>query len=118
MRLTIGGFVLLPMVGLRVAHAMPPAVDIWAAGTILLFFLTGKFPLFHCPNDAEALVEISVIIGKKAMEKAAVLHSASMATSTGLRTLAHVRLPQIGSWSQTSQPSSRMGEIGVNSLRP
>ena len=51
------------------------AVDIWSAGTILLFFLTGKFPLFHCPNDTEALVEIAVVLGKKAMERVGVLHS-------------------------------------------
>ena len=51
------------------------AVDIWSAGTILLFFLSGKFPLFHCPNDTEALVEIAVILGKKAIERVGVLHS-------------------------------------------
>lgn len=51
------------------------AVDIWSAGTIFLFFLTGKFPLFHCPNDTEAFVELAVLVGKKAMDKAALLHS-------------------------------------------
>ncbi|GJJ07071.1 hypothetical protein Clacol_001270 [Clathrus columnatus] len=50
------------------------AVDIWSAGTILLFFLTGKFPIFHCPNDTEALVELSVLLGRKAIEKAGLLH--------------------------------------------
>jgi cell division control protein 7 len=42
---------------------------------ILLFFLTGKFPLFQSNDDIEALMEIAAIIGKKNMEKAATLHS-------------------------------------------
>jgi cell division control protein 7 len=51
------------------------AIDVWAAGTILLFFLTGKFPLFQCADDNEALMEIAVILGRKRMEKVALLHS-------------------------------------------
>jgi cell division control protein 7 len=51
------------------------AIDVWAAGTILLFFLTGKFPLFQCTDDNEALMEIATILGKKKMEKTATLHS-------------------------------------------
>lgn len=51
------------------------AVDVWSAGTILLFFLTGKFPVFHCPNDTEALVELTVLLGRKAMERTGLLHS-------------------------------------------
>jgi cell division control protein 7 len=47
----------------------------WAAGTILLFFLTGKFPLFQSNDDMEALVEIACVVGKTKMEKAATLHS-------------------------------------------
>ncbi|KAF8524587.1 kinase-like domain-containing protein, partial [Hysterangium stoloniferum] len=57
------------------------AVDIWSAGTILLFFLTGKFPLFHCPNDVEALVELAVLLGKRAMERAGVLHNRAIITN-------------------------------------
>ncbi|PCH40791.1 kinase-like protein [Wolfiporia cocos MD-104 SS10] len=51
------------------------AIDVWSAGMILLFFLTGKFPLFHSSDDIEALMEIATIIGKKKMEKVATLHS-------------------------------------------
>ena len=51
------------------------AIDVWAAGMILLFFLTEKFPLFQSNDDTEALMEIASIIGKKRMEKAATLHS-------------------------------------------
>lgn len=57
------------------------AVDIWSAGTILLFFLTGKFPIFHCPNDTEALVELTVLLGRKAMERTGLLHSRSLLNS-------------------------------------
>lgn len=42
---------------------------------ILLFFLTGKFPLFQSNDDTEALMEIAVVIGRNKMEKAATLHS-------------------------------------------
>ncbi|KAJ6604492.1 kinase-like protein [Mycena vulgaris] len=57
------------------------AIDVWAAGTILLFFLSGKFPLFQCTDDNEALMEIAVILGKKKMEKTATLHSRTFATN-------------------------------------
>ncbi|KAJ6574950.1 kinase-like domain-containing protein [Mycena capillaripes] len=57
------------------------AIDVWAAGTILLFFLTGKFPLFQCSDDSEALMEIAVILGKKKIEKTAALHSRTFATN-------------------------------------
>ncbi|KAJ7487428.1 kinase-like protein [Mycena galericulata] len=57
------------------------AIDVWAAGTILLFFLTGKFPLFQCADDNEALMEIAVILGKKKMERTATLHSRTFATN-------------------------------------
>lgn len=45
---------------------------------ILLFFLTGKFPIFQSQDDMEALVEIATIIGYKQMEKVATLHSQSI----------------------------------------
>jgi cell division control protein 7 len=51
-----------------------PAIDVWAAGMILAFFLTGKFPLFNSSDDVEALMEIACIIGRKKMEKVATLH--------------------------------------------
>jgi serine/threonine protein kinase len=51
------------------------AIDVWSAGMILLFFLTGKFPLFQSGDDVEALMEIATIIGRKKMEKTATLHS-------------------------------------------
>ncbi|KZT06535.1 kinase-like protein [Laetiporus sulphureus 93-53] len=57
------------------------AIDVWSAGMILLFFLARKFPLFHSNDDVEALMEISTIVGKKKMEKAATLHSRVLQTN-------------------------------------
>lgn len=53
-----------------------PAIDVWSAGIIFLFFLTRKFPLFQSNDDVEALMELSAIIGRKGMERTATLHSA------------------------------------------
>ncbi|RDB20032.1 Cell cycle serine/threonine-protein kinase hsk1 [Hypsizygus marmoreus] len=57
------------------------AIDVWAAGMILLFFLTGKFPLFQSNDDLEALMEIAMVIGSKNMEKVATLHSRKFSTN-------------------------------------
>jgi len=57
------------------AQLLVAAIDIWAAGTILLFFLAGKFPLFQSQDDIEALMEIAAIVGRKKMERVATLHS-------------------------------------------
>lgn len=57
------------------------AVDIWAAGVILLFFLVGKFPLFQANDDVEALMEIAAIIGKRKMEKVSTLHGRTFASN-------------------------------------
>lgn len=50
------------------------AIDVWAAGIILLFFLTKKFPVFQANDDIEALMEIAVVIGRRKVEKVATLH--------------------------------------------
>ncbi|PPQ88779.1 hypothetical protein CVT26_012661, partial [Gymnopilus dilepis] len=57
------------------------SIDVWAAGVILLFFLTGKFPIFQSNDDVEGLMEITAIIGKKNMEKVATLHARTLATN-------------------------------------
>ncbi|EGO02281.1 hypothetical protein SERLA73DRAFT_48293, partial [Serpula lacrymans var. lacrymans S7.3] len=57
------------------------AIDVWSAGMILLFFLTGKFPLFQSSDDVEALMEVAVIIGRQKMERVAMLHSRTFATN-------------------------------------
>ncbi|KAL1739650.1 kinase-like domain-containing protein, partial [Schizophyllum fasciatum] len=57
------------------------AIDVWSVGTILLFFLTGKFPIFQSSDDTEALMEIAAVIGKQKMERVAALHSRTFATN-------------------------------------
>ncbi|TRM60110.1 kinase-like domain-containing protein [Schizophyllum amplum] len=57
------------------------AIDVWSVGTILLFFLTGKFPIFQSSDDTEALMEIATIVGKQKMERVAALHSRTFATN-------------------------------------
>ena len=50
------------------------AVDVWSAGVILLFFLTGKFPIFQSNDDVEGLMELALIMGRRNVEKVATLH--------------------------------------------
>ncbi|KAH7098774.1 kinase-like protein [Auriculariales sp. MPI-PUGE-AT-0066] len=57
------------------------AIDVWAAGTILLFFLTKRFPIYTAGDDVEALMELATIIGHKRLEKAALLHNRSFITN-------------------------------------
>ncbi|CCJ29781.1 unnamed protein product, partial [Pneumocystis jirovecii] len=55
--------------------AQSTKIDIWAAGVILLSFLTQRFPFFNSSDDADALIEITCIFGKNEMRKCAKLHS-------------------------------------------
>ncbi|KAF9266134.1 kinase-like protein [Marasmius fiardii PR-910] len=57
------------------------AIDVWSAGVILLFFLTRKFPLFQSNDDVEAIMEIAAVIGKRKMERAAMLHNRTFSTN-------------------------------------
>jgi cell division control protein 7 len=57
------------------------AIDVWAVGMILSFFLTNKFPLLNSGDDVEALMEIACIIGRRKMEKVATLHSTYLPTA-------------------------------------
>jgi len=57
---------------------MVSAVDIWSAGTVMLFFLSGKFPIFTANSDMEALTEQAAILGRDVMEVTAALHSKTL----------------------------------------
>ncbi|KAG9002360.1 hypothetical protein FRB94_003976 [Tulasnella sp. JGI-2019a] len=57
------------------------ALDIWSVGTILLSFLTCKFPIFNANDDIEALMEIAAILGRKRIEKCAQLHNRTFTTN-------------------------------------
>ncbi|KAG8819409.1 hypothetical protein FRC17_010463 [Serendipita sp. 399] len=58
-----------------------PAVDIWSAGTILLFFLSKKWPIFAASSDMHALLEQALILGKDVMEQCAALHCRTFSTN-------------------------------------
>jgi len=47
------------------------AVDIWAAGVILLSMLSSVYPFFKAPNDYMALAEMVTIFGDKRIRKTA-----------------------------------------------
>ncbi|XP_017780493.1 PREDICTED: cell division cycle 7-related protein kinase-like [Nicrophorus vespilloides] len=57
-----------PEVLLKYAH-QTTAVDIWAAGTILLSILSGSGNFFSSPNDIAALVELVTIFGYDNLKK-------------------------------------------------
>ncbi|KAJ3084082.1 hypothetical protein HDU99_003648 [Rhizoclosmatium hyalinum] len=62
-----------PEVLLRVIH-QTTAIDIWAAGVILLCTLTKTYPFFNSPDDLDALLEITWIYGTSNMKKIAAVH--------------------------------------------
>jgi cell division control protein 7 len=47
------------------------AVDMWAAGVILLSILSRTYPFFRAPDDLTALAELLSMFGKKAVQEAA-----------------------------------------------
>ncbi|KAJ3027209.1 UNVERIFIED_CONTAM: hypothetical protein HDU68_004259 [Siphonaria sp. JEL0065] len=59
-----------PEVLLRIVH-QTTAIDIWAAGVILLCTLTKTYPFFNSPDDLDALLEITAIFGVNSMKKIA-----------------------------------------------
>lgn len=69
------------------------AVDIWSTGIILLAFLTKRFPLFNANDDTEALLELTVIFGKKRMTQAATLHNRTMHCNVPLTNPDGFRIP-------------------------
>jgi cell division control protein 7 len=52
-----------------------PAIDIWAAGVIMLSVLSHKFPVFNSSDDVEALMEIGAVFGSNTLTRCAILHS-------------------------------------------
>jgi hypothetical protein len=67
----------------------------WSAGMILLFFLTGKFPLFQSNDDVEALLEIACIVGRRRMEKVATLHCERLSEAMRCRILTRSYSPDV-----------------------
>ncbi|KAK0086165.1 hypothetical protein PV325_003670 [Microctonus aethiopoides] len=46
-----------------------PAIDVWAAGVIMLCILSATQPFFRSPDDCTALAEITVIFGTAKMQQ-------------------------------------------------
>ncbi|KAJ9118204.1 hypothetical protein QFC22_004110 [Naganishia vaughanmartiniae] len=57
------------------------AIDVWAAGVILLSILCQKFPVFVSSDDMEALLEIGSLFGQAQLEKAGILHNRIISTT-------------------------------------
>ncbi|RHZ75991.1 hypothetical protein Glove_208g138 [Diversispora epigaea] len=53
------------------AENQTSAIDIWAAGVILLTILAGRYPFFNVVDDTEDLMEVAILIGKERMKKVA-----------------------------------------------
>ncbi|KAG0233841.1 hypothetical protein BGW41_001373 [Actinomortierella wolfii] len=57
------------------------ALDIWAAGVILLSFLTGRYPFFNAVEDPDALIELAVLYGNQEMKKVAATFNRTFVTN-------------------------------------
>ncbi|KAF9978397.1 hypothetical protein BGZ73_002576 [Actinomortierella ambigua] len=57
------------------------ALDVWAAGAILISFLSGRFPFFHAIEDADALIELAVLYGNAEMKKVAATFNRTFVTT-------------------------------------
>jgi len=51
------------------------AIDVWAAGVILLCFLTNTYPFFLSNDEADALIELSQVYGLDKMQECARINS-------------------------------------------
>lgn len=93
-------------------------IDIWAAGVILLTFLSRRFPFFNSPDDVEALIEISTIFGKTRMQKCALLHGCIYEVTIPTIHDTHYPLPTIVDWALSiDKKRSNNNGIVVGSLQ-
>ncbi len=59
-----------PEVLLKSEH-QTTAVDMWAAGVVLLCMLSRTYPFFRAPDDVSALAEVACLAGTDAVREAA-----------------------------------------------
>ncbi|KAG4304631.1 hypothetical protein PORY_002024 [Pneumocystis oryctolagi] len=79
--------------------AQTTKIDIWAAGVILLSFLTQRFPFFNSSDDVDALTEITCIFGKNEMRKCAKLHNCIFDTNISTLNEKRVTFQKLIRWS-------------------
>lgn len=85
-------------------------VDVWAAGVVMLMMLAQRFPFFNSLDDADALVEMATIFGRKEMRQTALLHNCAF--ETNIPTVPEHRRPftELITWSREQsqvQPEER-----------
>ncbi|GAN03730.1 Ser/Thr protein kinase [Mucor ambiguus] len=69
-----------PEILMRVTH-QTCAIDIWAAGVILLCFLTNTYPFFLSNDEADALIELSHVYGTEKMQECAKINNRHFETN-------------------------------------
>ncbi|KAG5437101.1 hypothetical protein PCANB_001222 [Pneumocystis canis] len=79
--------------------AQSTKIDIWAAGVILLSFLTRRFPFFNSSDDVDALTEITCIFGKNEMRKCAKLHNCIFETNISTLNEKRITFQKLIRWS-------------------
>lgn len=65
-----------------VSPFVSPAVDVWAAGVILLCLLSGKYPFFRAHDDQTSLAQIITLMGSRECSAAAKSYGMMHCTST------------------------------------
>lgn len=51
--------------------AQTTAVDVWAAGVVLISVLSARYPFFRAPSDCAALAELIDLLGTRPLQRAA-----------------------------------------------
>ncbi|RKP07017.1 kinase-like domain-containing protein, partial [Thamnocephalis sphaerospora] len=73
-----------PEVLIKVVH-QTIAVDIWAAGVVLLCFLSGRYPFFNANTDDASLLEIAQIVGRNELTRFAQNYGRTFHTNIPMR---------------------------------
>ncbi|CAO0799455.1 unnamed protein product [Mucor circinelloides] len=69
-----------PEILMRVTH-QTCAIDVWAAGVILLCFLTNTYPFFLSNDEADTLIELSQVYGLDKMQECARINNRHFETN-------------------------------------
>ncbi|EEB08033.1 CDC7 protein kinase Hsk1 [Schizosaccharomyces japonicus yFS275] len=81
-------------------------IDIWAAGVVLMSFLTKRFPMFNSQDDTDALMEIACIFGKQEIRQCAALHNCVFETNVNTLTEKRVSFRKLILWASCGSAST------------